>query len=246
MKSDDVSPKGGYNPAAEGATATVDEEVPELIPGDFLSRDEFLRRWEGMPHLKRAELIRGIVYMPSPLGREHGSMDFHVATWLGVYKAATPGCEGMSNATWLMSAEDAPQPDTSLRILPECGGQSRTKGRYAAGAPEFLAEVCVSSTAYDLHQKLEVYQGASVQEYLAVLVREREVRWHRLTGGRFEVVPAPADGVYRSAVFPGLWLDAPALLAGDLARVLAVLQEGIRSPEHQRFIEQLAARRAAP
>jgi Uma2 family endonuclease len=222
---------------------TVEQEVPELVRGDYLSRAEFLRRWEAMPHVKRAELIRGVVYMPSPLSREHGSADLNVAAWLGVIKAATPGCEGLCNATWLMGEDDAPHPDTSLRILPEYGGQSRTEGRYAAGAPEFLAEVCVSSTAYDLHQKLEVYQDAGVQEYLAVLMREREVRWHRLTGDRFEVLPAPADGVYRSAAFPGLWLDAAALLRGDLARVLAVLNEGINSPGHGEFVGQLAARR---
>lgn len=224
----------------------VEQEVPPLVPGDFLSRDEFLRRWEAMPHLKFAELIRGVVYMPSPLSRKHGGADLKVAAWLGVYMAATPGCEGLCNATWLMGEDESPQPDTSLRILPECGGQSRTKGRYAAGAPEFLAEVCLSSTSYDLHQKLEVYQEAGVCEYLAVLMREREVRWHQRIDNRFEVIPVPADGVYRSMVFPGLWLDAAALLADDLARVLSVLQDGIRTPEHQQFVEQLAARRGTP
>jgi Uma2 family endonuclease len=223
--------------------ATVGEELPELTQGDFLSRDEFLSRWEAMPGVKRAELIRGVVYMPSPLSREHGVTDMTIATWIGVYQSTTPGCEGMINATWLMAEEDAPQPDTSLRILPEYGGQSRTEGRYAGGAPEFLAETCLSSTAYDLHQKLEVYQEAGVHEYLAVLMRERTVRWHRLVDGRFEVLPTPAEGIYRSAIFPGLWLDAAALLAGDLARVLAVLHQGIVSPEHGQFVDQLAARR---
>ena len=183
--------------------------------------------------------------MPSPLSLEHGSTENDVSTWLGVYRSMTPGCEAMNNATWLMAKNESPQPDTSLRILPACGGQSRTEGKYAAGAPEFLAEVCLSSAAYDLHQKMEVYEQAGVQEYLAVLMREQEVRWHRLANGHFEVVSAPADGVYHSAVFPGLWLDAPALLAGDLARVLAVLQEGTRSPEHQQFVDQLAARHRA-
>jgi Uma2 family endonuclease len=223
---------------------TVEEEESLLERGDFLSRDEFLRRWEAMPDVKRAELIQGVVYMPSPVSMPHGNKEHHVGTWLGVYEASTPGCQGSHNATWLMGEDDAPQPDTALRILPEYGGQSRTQGRYAAGAPEFAAEISVSSTSYDLHQKLEVYQEAGVQEYLAVLMREREVRWHRLTEGRFAVVPPPADGVYRSVVFPGLWLDAPALLAGDLARVLAVLNQGIASAEHQAFVEQLAAQRS--
>jgi Uma2 family endonuclease len=225
--------------------ATIDQDVPPLVPGDFLSRSEFLRRWEATPEVRRAELIRGVVYMPSPLSWQHGRTENNVSTWLGVYKAATPGCDAANNATWLMEDDSAPQPDTSLRILPEYGGQSHLEGQYPRGAPEFLAEICLSSTAYDLHQKLALYQESGVLEYLAVLVREHEVRWHRLAGGQFEVVPAPEDGIYRSAVLPGLWLDAPALLAGDLARVLAVLQQGIQSADHQTFVERLRARRQA-
>jgi Uma2 family endonuclease len=232
--------------------ATVQQEVPPLVAGDYLSRDEFLRRWEAMPDIKRAELIDGVVYMPSPLLIEgglfmaspvkagHGDMDHHVSTWLGNYEAATPGCRGSSSATWLMGERSAPQPDDSMRILPEYGGQSRLEGEYLAGGPELLAEVSLSSTAYDLHQKLEVYERAGVIEYLAILLREQQVRWHRLIDGVFQLVPSPADGIYRSHVFPGLWLDSAALLAGNLTRVLAVLHEGLNSPEHKQFVDTLA------
>jgi Uma2 family endonuclease len=242
MRSDESSVQFASNRGTRSHdTAPVEQEVPPLIAGDFLSRDEFLRRWEAMPAIKRAELIRGVVYMPSPVSRQHGVTERHVSAWLGVYEAATRGCQGSNNDTWLMG-DECPQPDLSLCVLSEYGGQSRTQGRYSNGAPEFLAEVCISSTAYDLHQKLEIYEEAGVREYLAVLMREGEVRWHQLVGSRFEVVPVPADGVYRSAVFPGLWLDPRALLAAELARVVTVLQDGLGSPEHQQFVEQLAAR----
>lgn len=224
------------------ALATMNESDVPLSAGDVLTLDEFLRRWEKMPNLWRAELIGGIVYMPSPLSRAHGVMDNNVGAWLGVYKAATPGCEACDNSTWLMEG-DAPQPDTSLFVLPEYGGKARMKDELLAGAPEFLAEICLTSAAYDLHQKLELYQKAGVREYLAVLVHEREVRWHRLSRRKFIVVPVPADGVHRSTVFPGLWLDGAALLAGDLARVLAVLQDGLKSPEHAAFVARLAAQK---
>jgi Uma2 family endonuclease len=223
--------------------ATIERHVPPLVEGDHLSRDEFLRRWEAMPHVKRAELIEGVVYMPSPVSFDHGDPDLHVSAWLGTYEAHTPGCRGSSSATWLMGERSAPQPDDSLRILPEYGGQSRREGKYGAGGPEFLAEISLSSAEYDLHKKKDVYEQTGVQEYLVVLVEEQEVRWHRLTDGEFQLVPQPADGIYRSQVFPGLWLDAAALLAGHVARVLAVLQEGLNSPEHKEFVEQLAARR---
>jgi hypothetical protein len=170
------------------AMVTLNDAITPLEFGDVLPREEFLRRWENMPRLARAELIKGIAYMPSPLSREHAVMESNVSGWLSHYVAATAGCEAANNATWFMG-EDAPQPDVSLRILPEYGGTSRMRGRYLSGAPEFLAEVCVTSAAYDLHQKLDAYQEAGVQEYAAVLMHEREVRLHRLTGGRFEVVP---------------------------------------------------------
>lgn len=219
--------------------STVEHEVPLLAAGDKLTRDEFLRRWEAMPKVKFAELIGGIVYMPSPLSREHGVLNSRVNYWLGHYPAFTPGCEVGNNATWLMQ-EDFPQPDVYLRILPERGGQSGDRGLYAQGAPEFVAEISLSSTAYDLHQKLDLYQTAEVREYLAILVREREVRWHRLIDDMFQVVAADEDGVLRSTVFPGLWLDAPAFLAADVARVLTVLSQGLNAPEHAEFVARLA------
>ena len=222
---------------------TVEKRVPPLVAGDYLSTDEFLRRWEAMPSIWRAELINGVVYMPSPLSRGHGVTDRKVSTWLGVYEASTPGCEGSANDTWLMGGRNVPQPDNSLWILPEFGGRSGMKGKYAAGGPEFLAETCVSSAAYDLNQKLHVYEKAGVQEYLAVLMQEQEVRWHRLVDGSFQVVPPSADGIYRSEVFPGLWLDAAALLSGDLAQVLAALQNGLNSQEHRAFVQRLQKRR---
>ena len=140
--------------------------------------------------------------------------------------------------------EDSPQPDVYLRILPARGGQSGDQGLYPQGAPEFVAEICWSSTAYDLHQKLELYQSAGVREYLAVLVREREVRWHRLRDEVFHVVPPDADGVLRSPVFPGLWLDPSALLAGDSARMLTILTQGLNSPQHAEFVSRLAQGRS--
>ena len=117
------------------------------------------------------------------------------------------------------------------------------KGHYSAGAPELAAEVSLSSTAYDLHQKLELYQAAGVKEYLAVLLREQKVRWHRLVGNAYQLLPASKDGVIRSVVFPGLWLHAKALLAGDMKKVMEILDQGLRSPEHAAFVAQLEGRR---
>jgi Uma2 family endonuclease len=221
--------------------ATVEEKkFPPLVEGQRLTRDEFMRRWECHPEIKRAELIGGMVYMPSPVGVDHGEMDIDVGFWLAYYAIFTPGTRGAVNTTILMS-KDAPQPDSSLRILTEYGGQSSIQGKYLKGAAELNAEVCASSASYDLHQKFDLYQRAGVQEYLAVLLEESEVRWFRLGPNGFDRLLPGSDGIFRSIVFPGLWLDPKALFAGDRVRLLNVLQEGLNSPEHQAFVAKLAA-----
>jgi Uma2 family endonuclease len=159
-----------------------------------------------------------------------------------VYAAFTPGTEAADSSTWLMG-DDAPQPDGDLRILPGYGGSSTTQGRYAAGAPELIAEVSVSSDDIDLGEKMELYRSAGVGEYVVLLVTLRELRWYRLAGDSYQLMPVPGDGILRSHVFPGLWLDVPALLNGDMARVLTVLQHGLQSPEHAVFAAQLTQRR---
>lgn len=216
------------------------ENGPPLGLGDKLTRKEFLRRWNAHPEIKRAELIGGIVYMPSPVKLEHGNIESDVGLWLGTYSVATPGTDcGHNTTTFLL--EDTPQPDLHLRILPQFGGSSWDEDGYLGGVPELLAEVCLSSSAYDLHAKYDLYEAAQVPEYLAVLPYEREIRWHRLRDGKYELQPPDADGVWRSHVFPGLWLDGESLLLRDRAKVLKRLQEGTESQAHQAFVAKLAA-----
>ena len=224
--------------------ATVEQEVPPLEDGLRLTRQEFLRRWELHPEIKKAELIGGVVHMPSPVSVEHGSSEGHVGLWIGTYWVSTPGTEFGHNTTSMM-LDDTPQADVHLRIVPECGGASWVEGRFLRGAPELIAEVCLTSTDYDLHVKYDLYETACVREYVAVLLEQQEIRWHILVNGRYELMPADADGMWRSRAFPGLWLDGPALLRRDLAAVLAKLREGMQRPEHAAFLQELAQKRAS-
>ncbi len=216
--------------------------VPPLAAGEQLSREEFLRRWEALPELKRAELLEGMVYLPSPMRVSHGSQDLFVHGWITVYVAHTPGCDAGCNATWLM-LEDAPQPDCYLRISPEFGGQSGLEGGYGKGASELIVEVSLSSASYDLGPKLRLYRSAGVLEYITVLLTEGQVIWRRLVSGNYAPIEPDSRGLLRSVVFPGLWLDPDALVERDGARLLKVLNQGLKSPEHQRFVKELSSRR---
>ena len=222
---------------------SVPEPVPALEPGDRLTRAEFERRYEAMPHVKKAELIEGVVYMPSPVRfRKHGKPNGWVVTWLGTYESTTPGVESADNATARLDLDNEPQPDGLLLILPECGGQCRiSEDDYIENAPELVAEVATSSVSFDLHTKLHVYRRNGVKEYVVWRVADRAIDWFVLRNGEFEPLAAAADGLLRSPTFPGLWLDAAAMIRGDLATVLATVQRGTASPEHAAFVAQLNA-----
>lgn len=216
--------------------------VPELCAGDRLSRAEFERRYAAMPHVKKAELVEGVVYMPSPVSQKHhGGPHFRLTGWLAVYESATPGVEGGDNATIRLDLDNEPQPDAFLRVLPERGGQSHNSGDYVGGAVELIAEVAASSVSYDLHDKLRAYQRNGVLEYVVWRVLDRAIDWFVLRDDRYRPLAPTAAGCYQSQVFPGLWLDPAALIGGDLAQVIAVLQQGLASPEHSDFVRRLQA-----
>lgn len=216
--------------------------IPPLEGGDRLSRDEFERRYQAVSHIKKAELIEGVVYVASPVrSKSHGQPHGRLITWLGVYEAATSGVDLNDNATVRLDLNNEPQPDALLRI--EIGGQSRITGDdYIEGAPELIAEVAASSAAYDLHDKKQAYQRHGVQEYLVWQVFDQKLDWFRLQDGNYVSLQPDGNGVVRSSVFPGLRLAVPALLAGNMATVLAVLQEGLNSPEHAEFEKELSER----
>jgi Uma2 family endonuclease len=213
---------------------------PPLREGDRLTSDEFIRRWEAMPELKYAELLDGIVYMPSPVSIHHADYLGPLATWLGFYAANTPGCRSGVDGTWRMGSKNVPQPDVALRILPEYGGQSRVEGKYAAGAPELIVEVAASSRAHDLGFKLKLYEQVGVREYVIALTASRQLRWKELTPDGYRPLEPDADGILRSSSFAGLWLDPNAFWSLDQTRVFEVLQRGLDSPEHAAFVAHLA------
>jgi Uma2 family endonuclease len=137
-------------------TAFLEPPSSKILPlesGDRLNRYEFERRYVAMPHVKKAELIEGIVYMASPLRfKGHGQPHFHLIVWLGNYKVSTPGVESGDNVTVRLDLDNEPQPDVVLLIEESRGGQARiSDDDYIEGAPELVAEVAASSASNDLH-----------------------------------------------------------------------------------------------
>ncbi|NJM73205.1 MAG: Uma2 family endonuclease [Scytonema sp. RU_4_4] len=222
--------------------STIGKLIPPLESGDRLTRHEFERRYIAMPHIKKAELIEGVVYLASPVRfRSHGQPHGDLIIWLGTYKVSTPGIELADNATVRLDLDNEPQPDAVLLIDERLGGQARiSNDDYIEGAPELVAEVAASSASIDLHDKKRAYRRNGIQEYIVWQVLDNKLDWFSLQNGEYLLLKADANDVIKSQVFPGLWLALSALLTGDMTKVLAVLQEGLNSTEHVAFVQQLS------
>jgi len=215
--------------------------IPPLEPGDHLTRDEFERRYAAMPQIKKAELIEGVVYMPSPVRfKKHCSPHADLIWWLNHYRVFTPGVRVGGNSTVRLDLENEPQPDGLMIVEPSHGGRVViSTDDYIEGSPDLVAEVSASSASFDLHTKLRVYRRNEVREYVVWRVLDGAIDWFVLRQGAYSPLPLSKAGIYQSEVFPGLWLDPAALARSDLAAVLQVLQQGLASPEHAAFVARL-------
>ena len=184
------------------------------------------------PHIK-AELIKGVVYLASPVSTNfHGDPHADLVGWMGIYRTYTPGVRVSDNATVLeLEGDNEPQPDASLRILQAFGGRTRIDEKgYMAGAPELAAEVAASNVRLALGDKLDMYRANGTQEYIVWRVLDAAIDWFVLRGDRYERLPLSA-GIFKSEVFPGLWLDPEALMHGDMGgSVVSGRAAGPRQP----------------
>ena len=215
-------------------------QVPPLKTGDRLSRAEFERRYEAMPAGKKAELLEGVVHIVSSVrAKYHARPHAVIVAWLSHYWMATPGTDLLDNSTVRMDLRNEPQPDILFRIE---GGNSRIDGDdYVEGSPELVVEISGSTTGRDLHSKFAIYRRNGVQEYFIWKTEAREILWYSLQAGQYELLTADADGIVRSRVFPGLWLDVPALLEDQFSTVMACGQRGLQTPEYEAFQQRLTS-----
>lgn len=223
-------------------TSNAKTTILPLENGDRLTRHEFEIRYAAMPHVQKAELIEGVVYLASPVRVKHSQPHSDITTWLGTYRALTPGVMVCDNTTVRLDADNEPQPDVLLRIDHDKGGRSLiSEDNYIEGAPELAVEIAASSASYDLHDKKRAYRRNGVQEYLVWQADSRSFIWFSLKAGEYVALSADGSGILRSQVFPGLWLNMDAFVAGNLSQVLETLKTGINSGSHQEFVGQLSS-----
>jgi Uma2 family endonuclease len=222
------------------------EEKPLLHDGQRLDQPTFHELYLRTPEDFRAELIDGVVHvMSSPVSPKHGRPFASINGWIYNYSIETSGTIIQGDTTTKLGPRSEVQPDCALLIDPDFGGQTGEdlKG-YTTGCPELVVEISSSTLQLDLNAKKRAYEEAGAKEYVVYDEPHRTFHWFALRDGKFELLPKSEDGVYRSEVFPGLWLDEAAFVANDGLGVMAALRPGLQSPEHADFVERLRQNRA--
>lgn len=209
---------------------------PTLQNGDRLSLSEFKQLYANSPKIRRAELIEGVVYVASPVYLPHARGQMLMNMMLGIYESATNGVTAVGEQSVELDSDNEVQPDALLWINDSVDivGQG-----LVVGSPTLVVEVAVSTRSYDLGLKKQVYRRNKVQEYLVLAAHEKEVYWFSWQDGAYQPIEADENGIYRSRVFPGLWLNAVAFWQNDTANLIKTLQQGINSAEHATFIQTL-------
>ena len=116
--------------------------VPPLQQGDYLTREEFHRRYAAMPTLKKAELIEGVVCIPRDTPYPHGCSSVDLIAWLGHYSALTPATKGGAHCSIKLDSQNEHQTEAVMIIPSNLGGQVRFDDKGCiVGAPEVIGEV---------------------------------------------------------------------------------------------------------
>lgn len=229
-------------------SATTNRTSAPFHDGMRLSRSEFRRLRDARPDVRRAERLDGALLMPAATRHLlHGKPHRRFEQWLSAYELATEGVDGSLACTVALGADHDPEPDSILFIAREAGGKCIiTKEDYLEGAPELVVEIGASTAAIDLGRKRRIYESHGVDEYIVWLTESAEIRWFHRRDGQFEPLAAGPDGILRSVIFPGLWLDVAAMLRLDMRRVLDVLNQGLATPEHAAFAARLREQMQRP
>ncbi len=221
--------------------------LPPLETGDRLTRAEFRRRLEAMPDVEHAELIEGIVFMGAAAVRhlQHGGPHRLLIGWLDRYIESVPGLDGGISSSIGLDNDNEPQPDGYLFLPSAMSKAVVTQEGYLEGPPELVIEISASTTSIDLNLKFQAYRRNGIREYLVWRVRDKQIDWFSLEDGQYVRLPADAEGIIRSRMFPGLWLDTAALIGLRRKRLYAVLKDGQATGEFAAFAAEVA-RHAPP
>jgi Uma2 family endonuclease len=169
-----------------------------------MTAEEFFR---GAPEDRKAELIDGVMIMPSPPFDPHERLQNFLLTLLRVYVEELELGEVRGSRTPVeLGIDQVPEPDV-LFVAKQRAHIIQNKG--ILGAPDLVIEILSAGTAHrDRGRKFRAYERAGVGElWLIDPYGPTGTKFYHLRNGRFSLVRPDKNGILRSAVVSGFWIN---------------------------------------
>jgi Uma2 family endonuclease len=194
-------------------------EIPSRPP-EKMTYEEFLA-WADEDTL--AEWVDGEVVMYSPASKRHQNIADFLLKVMGTY-VESHDLGMVISAPFQMKLEHGREPDLLFVASEHLG---RLKETYLDGPADLVVEiVSPESAGRGRGEKFYEYEQAGIPEYWLIDPQTERAEFYQLTAaGRYWLVLPDAEGVYRAAVLPDLWLRVAWLWQTPLPAVLDVVRE---------------------
>jgi len=191
--------------------------------GDKITYEEFLHSCD---EDTLAEWVDGEVVMTSPASDRHQDLCDFLVTILRVYTEQR-GLGLVRSAPFQMkTGPNLPGREPDILFVAK-ENVPRFKNVYLDGPADLIVEVVSpESRLRDRGEKLAEYEMGGVREYWVIDPGRQQADFSVLDeGGRYERRRPDAQGVYRSAVVPGFWINEQWFWSDPLPKALGVLRE---------------------
>ena len=223
--------------SAVAGPALTDTPAAEQSPLR-MSFEEFIK-WAGEDIL--AELVQGDVVMMTPASLPHQALSMFLTRVLSDYvDVGEIGWIGTAPIALRLSPDTVREPDL---LFVANDHLDRVKETCVDGPADLVIEiVSADSVGRDRGEKYYEYEQAGIPEYWLIDSRTRRAEFYQLQGAYYQPMFPDAQGIYRSRVLPGFWLNVGWLQQEPLPDVEDVLLDVGGQDYAARQIERLRRR----
>ena len=209
--------------------AMVREVEPEYLPSSSakvsfpkMTYEQFLRT---VPEDVHAEWVDGEVVPMTPVSRDHNELSVFLLALLQHYVEAQNLGKIFCEPFQMKTGPGLPGRSPDLLFVSK-KKLSQLKKNYLQGAADLVIEIISpDSRARDRGEKFYEYEQGGVREYWLIDPVRKQVEFYELgKNGIYRLMNVGEDGIFRSQVLKGLWLQVSWLWQSPLPLLMTVLK----------------------
>ena len=171
-----------------------------------------------------AEWVDGEVIITSPASLQHQTINGFLSQVMGIY-VEQHDLGKIILAPFQMKLETSGREPDLLFVASD--QLDRLRRTYLEGPASLVVEiVSPESAGRDRGEKFYEYERAGIPEYWLLDPQTRRAEFYQIGAeGQYHLIAPDAEGIYRSSILSGFWLQVEWLWQQPLPRVLDVLRE---------------------